>query len=137
MHSVDETKHLQKDNDAEKEKHSKESYMEINKKWNISPIFEACAHGQDNVVQMLLNHGAVVNSYNEDGYSLLHAVCFHGQNSTIQLLINNGADVNLMSKNGYSPICIACQNGIHSTVEILLKNGADVNFKNEKIPSPL
>lgn len=84
----------------------------------------------------LLNHGADVNSHNNE-VSPIYIACQNGHYSNVQILLSKGADVNKRQKKGISPIYIACQNGFFSIVQLLLSNGAEFNENQEKGTNPL
>lgn len=85
----------------------------------------------------LLNNGADINSYDDEGKSPLHIACRIGSHNTVKLLLDNGADVNsCMEETGASPLSIAYQNGRDNVVKLLLTYGA-ITPKNKTGICPL
>ena len=63
----------------------------------------AAQNGNDEIVSLLLEHGADANYQNKMGHTaLFKAVSCDGTVATVQTLINNGADLTLTCKEGYT-----------------------------------
>ena len=56
------------------------------------------------IVQILLNHGANVNSQNQNGTSALIMASKYGHKDVVEMLIQRGARVNLQDYNGTSAL---------------------------------
>ncbi|KAE8363146.1 purine and uridine phosphorylase [Aspergillus caelatus] len=84
-----------------------------------SSLVAACANGHDKIVQMLLEHGANVNT--QDGFygTALQVACYGGHNKVVEMLLEHGADVN--TQGGYygTAIQAACSRGHDKIVETL------------------
>lgn len=66
-----------------------------------SPLHEACNHGHTDVVEVLLEHGAIVNDPGGDhcdGITPLHDAAVNGQVKVVQLLLDHGADTSIVDK---------------------------------------
>lgn len=72
------------------------------------------------IVQLLLEHGADVNAYDNDGTTPLHVVDFVG---IAQLLLERGADVNAEDNDGETPLNHALWHGLGDIAEILRNAG--------------
>ena len=92
----------------------------------------------DDVVKILISHGANVNYYNKVGTTpLINAV---GMNNygRIKLLIENGADTNGKGLGGKTPLMnISAYMGsnnelVLNIVKLLIEHGANVNTKNSQ-----
>jgi len=97
----------------------------------------ACGQGSDNLVRVLLDYGAPVNSLHLPGRSPLVAACRQGHVSIVQLLLGKGADANFETL-AETPLAVACSLnsfGYISIVKALLESGADPNPLD--IPTPL
>ena len=100
--------------------------------WLDRTMIWACKHGDVEVVNILLNKGATLNSC-VGHYPPLHYACMHGHADVAKVLLEKGADItfdtncykNLNQKN--TPLLIASKNGHADVVNVLLDNGADVN----------
>ena len=60
-----------------------------------SGLYFVCRHGNDKIVQLLLDYGADVNHTANDGASPLFTASACGHVEVARLLLKNGADVNL------------------------------------------
>ena len=92
-----------------------------------SGLSVACEHGYDDLVELLVDHGADVNMPSDVHYykHALICACLSGHVSTVKLLLDRGANVNGI---GYGiPLIVACQKGRINIVRLLLERGADVN----------
>lgn len=92
---------------------------------------------RNQTVQLLLNNGAIYNSYGKSRVSPLFLACRCGHTSTVKLLLCYGADFNLCAENGASPLLMACEGGHDKSVQILLSIGANVNLCTKNGVSPL
>ena len=98
-----------------------------------SPILKAAGKGNDAMVQLLLSHGAEVNTkYEQHGLTPLLVAVGHGYMTVCRTLLAHGADVNLQS-----PIIEAANKGNKAMVQFLLSRGADVNAKDYRGQTPL
>ena len=97
----------------------------------------AAYSGHDDVVAVLLSHGADVNQAANDGNTPVYCATINGYNITVILLLNNGADPNKANSDGTTPLQNAARRGHHSIVSILLSNAANINQANNDGSSPL
>ena len=89
------------------------------------PLLFAGASGSRATVEVLLAHGADVNT-SEFGDTPLNAAVEGCSADIVRVLIEHGADINRRSK--YDPPLVrAALNGDMETAELLLAHGADVN----------
>jgi ankyrin repeat protein len=91
----------------------------------------AAKNGHKDIVELLLNKGAVVNGVAEDGCSALMLAAKNGHKGTVELLLNKGAVVNGVTEDGYSALILVAQIGHKDIVELLLNKDADVNAVTE------
>ena len=91
-----------------------------------TPLWFACADGQDSFVKILLDAGAEPNIADDYGDSCLHAA-IRGQcnTETIQKIVDHGAHVNVLNKDGATPLLLACSTAQAEAVRLLLKSKAD------------
>ncbi|XP_078311391.1 uncharacterized protein LOC111135134 [Crassostrea virginica] len=123
-----------------------------------SPLYAACYNKNYQLVQILLENGADVNSFPElettftvTGLpgktkhvffkfvetSPLYKVCKYGERKIAEVLIQNGADVNFCSQQEGTPLYAASECGDYHLVEFLLHRGAKVNLSSQNVGSPL
>lgn len=89
--------------------------------------------GHDNVVQLLLDHGAEVNAQVEGRFpNALVAASFQGHDKVVQLLLDHGAKVNAQMEGRFrNALAAASLEGHDKIVQLLLDNGASVNTSGE------
>ena len=83
----------------------------------------AAEKGRLAVVELLLEHGAAINSDVVD--QALRLAAEKGQLAVVELLLDRGADIN--SDDGDEAFRLAAQQGHLAVVELLLERGADVD----------
>lgn len=89
-----------------------------------SSLHVAAAAGYDDVVQLLISHGAQVNF---KGFSILGKPCSQNHVEVVRILIEHGADVNGRKEYKSSPLAAAASIGALKIMHMLLKAGAYVN----------
>ena len=97
-------------------------------------LFEPPIHfvQSNDMLQLLINHGADSNAVTHDGRSALH-MANHAE--AVNILIQNGANVSIKSKSAkITPLMFAAFRGNFEVVEVLIENGANVSTtdKNSK-----
>ena len=115
------------------------------KLWGTHPLQNAASYGKVEVVRLLIDSEANVNSMDTNDITPLHSAMEFGSVEIVRLLIDNGADVNAQDFELDSPLHWAVMRPIHPTrkdayikvVRILLDNGADVNALNDSGFTPL
>lgn len=81
----------------------------------------AAAHGWDDLVQLLLIHGANVAAKSDGGWSPLHNACELGSETIVRILMGTGSDINAKLLNGMTPLHLAAQAGHVAVVKCLLE----------------
>lgn len=99
-----------------------------------TPLLIAIQIGNEQMVRMLLAHGANQNVYDEFGdftRTALHHACLKGCLESVQVLLDAGADINLQRDNddGETALMAAAQLGYMEIVRVLLDAGGDVNLQ--------
>ena len=96
---------------------------------NDETIHGACAAGNYELVQHLLQRGIGVDIRDGlDQTALLHAAWW-GHEKVIELLLQRGADVNAKSELGFTALYWAVNHGQRPVIAMLLKAGAKANIK--------
>lgn len=91
-------------------------------------LSRAVRDGQEDVVHLLLEHGAEVNHLNKDLNSPLILAVDHGHARMVVLLIQAGASVNCANKNCETPLKLAATRGNTEITKLLLNAGACPNY---------
>ena len=102
-------------------------------------FFFACRQGHLEIAEVLLEHGADVNKWTEDGgnVSCLSFACREGNLDVAQFLLSYGADPNYTCPDGFPSLVRASAYGNIDIVKLLLDNGADPNLHNSYNDAPL
>ncbi len=100
------------------------------------PLAECLRSGANlEVVQMMLNHGAILNPPTSQYrlHPLVAAMYGYEENdNVINALIDSGADVNNTQAGGFTPLMAAAINGKSKTLIDLIELGADIHAKDMK-----
>ena len=97
----------------------------------------ACADGNLDIVQTLMDRGIMLNETNFDGRTALHEACYHGQVRIVHFLVSNRFNVKAMDHNERTPLHEACENPCVEMVQLLIDNGSDVNADDDDGKTPL
>ncbi|KAG9660854.1 ankyrin repeat protein, partial [Aureobasidium melanogenum] len=88
----------------------------------------AAAKDRTDIVKMLLDCGASVNSHDKEiKRTALHVAAHHGYIKTVQVLLGHGADIDAKDRFGYTALHIARARGHLNLFDALLQQGADIN----------
>lgn len=88
---------------------------------NKTSLHIAAAHGREDIVQLLLKHGADIEARSDGGWTPLHNACDKGAVEIVRLLLQAGAKINAQLLNGVTPLHLAAQAGHREVVECLLE----------------
>ncbi|XP_064642826.1 ankyrin-3-like isoform X2 [Lineus longissimus] len=102
-----------------------------------SPLFKASQNGQENVVTLLLDRGADIETKTNRGSTPLYLASQNGHENVVTLLLDRGADIETKENLGFTPLLIASQNGHENVVTLLLDRGADIETKTNRGFTPL
>ncbi|CAB4006516.1 M-phase phospho 8-like [Paramuricea clavata] len=93
-------------------------------------LMRAVTFGQENIVKLLLNHGANINIKDNTGSTPLIAACEQGFENIVSLLLNAEIDINAkQTLSGETALIKACVKGHYSVVTMLLAHGADCQMR--------
>ncbi|KAL0272468.1 UNVERIFIED_CONTAM: hypothetical protein PYX00_005426 [Menopon gallinae] len=86
----------------------------------LTPLQHAAYKGNKEIVQLLLDQGAQVNSSKHGyGYTALHLAALSGNTDVCQLLLENGAKVHATNSVGRTPSQMAAFVGNHACVAVI------------------
>lgn len=89
----------------------------------------AANEGHDEVVRVLLDHGAAIEAKEREGKTSLILAATNAQLDVVRELSDRGVDVNVQGKDGWTALFWAAANGHLEVVRELHDRGADVNIK--------
>ena len=88
----------------------------------------ACYKGSVDTVQLLVEHGALVDATDSRGDTVLMRLCRNGGRADIvQVLLTLHADVHKTDRRGLTPLMLACASGLCCLVAILLDGGSSID----------
>ena len=90
-------------------------------------LLSAVLENHPKIVELLLTHGAPVNSTNSNGFTALHIAAYRGYTEIVKLLLTHGAPVNSTDSNGLTALHMVAYRGYTEIVKLLLTHGAPVN----------
>ncbi len=93
--------------------------------------------GREDVVELLLQHGANPNLPDPAGNTALHHAAQEDRRVILRLLLENKGDPNHKNNEGATPLHTAAQAPSLRAAELLIKNGANPNAVDNKGQTPL
>ena len=100
----------------------------------------ACHAGHGDVVELLVEHGAQVETSSSEGLTPLHLAAQTLGARLVSMLIDNGTEDDYVDRRdsaGWSALHWAARSGKEETVQLLLDNGADVLAADKEDATPL
>ncbi|CAC5404193.1 unnamed protein product [Mytilus coruscus] len=91
----------------------------------------ACRFGQLELVKVLLDNGADLESANFDGKRALHEAAQYDSLGCVQYLLSYGAQVDSLKRADWTPLMLACTKSNVRIIQALLDRGADQTLKNK------
>jgi ankyrin repeat protein len=93
----------------------------------LSLLHEAVGSLNNKATQLLLEHGAAVDSLDRRKMTALHYAASHRNLELTKLLLEAGADPNLQDEEGHTPLLAVLTQNLkdHGLVYLLLDHGAD------------
>eukprot|EP00026_Physarum_polycephalum_P007585 Phypoly_transcript_07648.p1 GENE.Phypoly_transcript_07648~~Phypoly_transcript_07648.p1 ORF type:complete len:487 (+),score=88.56 Phypoly_transcript_07648:95-1555(+) len=101
-----------------------------------TPLIIAAKHGSVEITQMLIDHGANVNTARMDSVTPIFMAAQENHVEVLKMLIKAGANVDACTDDDATPLFMAAQEGHAESVEILLQNHAkmDAIYSNGNTP---
>jgi len=93
--------------------------------------------GHIEVVNILLDNGAHIESRDDCGGTLLWSAARNGSVQIIDLLVEHEADVDAVNYSGFTPVCIAADRGHRDAVKTLLQHGANSRYLDHEYIDPV
>ena len=95
------------------------------------------------IAQLLIEHGADVNTRHENQATILHLASYQGQLQLVRILVDRGANINAKDNLDQTPLhrVLAAEDcpseDCFSVAQLLIEHGADVNAQNVCGETPL
>jgi ankyrin repeat protein len=103
----------------------------------IRPLEAAAQEGLNDLVILLLEQGAALESSGQGMYSALYWATAEQNLDTVSLLLDRGADINTLGLGYATPLHTAVLNQNVQMVELLLKKGSRLNGQDHSGQTPL
>ena len=85
------------------------------------------------IVRLLIDNGADLNSENINGSTPLMYAIFYTNLSIVKLIVERGCDINFVNKINYTPLSFAFYRDKENIFKYLIQYGADIDLFFEKI----
>lgn len=102
-----------------------------------APLHWAAQGGHVEIVDFLIERGAVVDIQNVADETPLHYAAALGHSEVVKLLVEKGASLNLRTITGETPLHYSTNLGQFESVQLLIEKRADLNAKNNEGRTPL
>lgn len=96
----------------------------------VTALTMAASRGYQDIVQLLLDVGADVNSKDRFGATALMVAAREWRTEAVKILLAAGADLNVQDAIGETALMKAARHGYQDIVQLLLESGADITLKN-------
>jgi len=103
--------------------------VEVTDKYGFTPLMQAAQKGYPEIMEVLLKHGADVDTQNDSGKTAMMLAAFAGKIKAVELLRENGASWEMRDKGGSTAFHWAVDGQHLETVEWCLDDGWNVNIK--------
>ena len=102
----------------------KGSHLEIKDDYGYTPLLEAVNYGaSEEVIDLLLEHGADVNAVTEDKKTALHFAAQNDDEDMVRKMIEKGLFLDAEDKDGWTPLHEAAYYGSEDAAQILTEKG--------------
>lgn len=103
----------------------------------LTPLHIAVQNGHSELVEILLDSGAIANIQTKKNITPLHLACLHQRTLMVQMLLEAHCDINCQDMDGNTPLHYSCQVNNARLVKLLMENNPNLNLRNSKGKTPL
>ncbi len=89
------------------------------------PIHRAAGANKVEIVQLLIEKGALVDQQDKSGRTAIHWAAISGHVQVGKILVESGANIAVTTPSGMTPLHAACEGGHPAFVEFILKTVAE------------
>ncbi|KAH8648426.1 ankyrin repeat-containing domain protein [Xylariales sp. PMI_506] len=105
--------------------------LEVADSYGFTPLHRAAGNGCKEIVELLLDKGAVLDVVNYCGLTPLHWAVSTGHTAIVKLLVYSGADLEVTDIYGFTSSNLAMVNDYHDIIKLLVDEGADLDVIEE------
>jgi ankyrin repeat protein len=95
----------------------------------VTPLILAVAQRDEEIIKLLLDHGAKADHRTTHGDTALHSAAYNAPESVLKVLLKSKPDINVTNAAGGTPLMAASISGNRPAIKMLVTNHADVNAK--------
>ncbi|KAH0429887.1 hypothetical protein CcaCcLH18_08169 [Colletotrichum camelliae] len=103
----------------------------------LTPLHVAAEHGSEEMVELLLEHGASPFARSDSGTTPFYRAARDGSTRTLKLLYDAGSEVDATTWDLWTPLMEAVENGHREAIKLLLSWGADAGNLSKFGTTPL
>lgn len=96
-----------------------------------TPLVKAAWGGHADILELLLEKGALPDRKNKDGAAPLAMAGAQGNIKALELLLGKGASIDQQGNSGYTPLMLAAANGRPEATLFLIAKGASLDVRNK------
>ncbi|KAL4715705.1 hypothetical protein ACJJTC_006284 [Scirpophaga incertulas] len=104
---------------------------------NVTPLHIASGQGRVELMQLLLDYGAMLDVQDFDDETPLHDAVLNSESLAVNLLLHAGANPDIKNKNYKTPFHIACSRGNYKIVKYMMPFIVDINEQDDSGSTPL
>ncbi|XP_013173014.1 PREDICTED: putative ankyrin repeat protein RF_0381 [Papilio xuthus] len=104
---------------------------------NVTPLHIASCQGNLDLVQLLIDYGAILDVQDFDGHTALHGAVLAKQPEAVKILLCAGADPEIRDESDFTAFHFACYKGCLESVKALLPYVNNINQVSINGDSPL
>jgi len=87
---------------------------------------------QNEIIELLLNHGASMEGTDRNGETVLTLATQQGRASIVKQLIKHGAAIDRQNLAGQTALMLSCRDGDQKLVGFLVQSGADISIRDNR-----
>ncbi len=112
----------------------------IKSRINVNEVYEngytalmvAASKGNVEIVKLLIETGADLESYDNNGNtSFMHAFFNHQKEAVVKFLLTKNVNIEVVNDQEQTPLILAALNNHYKSIELLIKSKAKIEFKGQ------
>ena len=96
------------------------------RKYGVTALMLAAREGKTEIVKLLLDRDANIESKDNWGNTALSLAAWEGKTKTVALLLKHGANIEAQNKYGWTALMRAAWSGRTEIAKLLLEHGANI-----------